>query len=729
MTPMRRVPRLSGAALALSSCIAGALSNLPVQAPRDPVTEVHFGITVTDPYRWMEDTQSAATQNYLKSQSGYTQTVLAGLAGPRDELLARIRQLDAAVDSVPLPASYQSETVYAVGRQLFYKKVHAGDTTASLYVRTTGAIDERRLLDPARFDNGEGRANIAYFVPSPDGRYVAFGVSLGSETIQVHVIGNDGAMLSESIANNTAANISWADNRHFVYVRPSADTDAKVASYGRSGVYLHEVGKPAASDRLLFGYGYSKAIPFGPDDFSYITCPAGSGYLVASMTYGVQYHRKVLYVAPAGEVLHGQPPTWTRVAATEDEVDDFEMHGATLYVLTHKASPNRDVRSIKLPGQSFDDAAVVMPPSERVIASISAARDALYVTEQHGVLQRLQRLGYPPGARPQDVALPYTGSITVRTAADAPGGVVSVTSWTHYPLWYQLNTSGHFADTRIQPAYPVDFSQVVAEEVPVPSSGGVQVPLSILHVRGLQLDGSHPVWLEGYGAYGGAITPDFDPARLAWLERGGVYAVAHVRGGGEFGERWHADGILEHKQNGIDDFIASARYLIKSGYTNSAHLAAVGASAGGMLVANAMVQHPELFGAVLDIAGATDMVRFMQTPGGRLNVKEFGDIDTADGFRAVFAVDPYQHVQDHTPYPAVLLTGGVQDSRVPVWEPAKMAARLQAATASARPVLLSIDFHGGHGISGSLASGESKRADSYAFLLWQLGDPGIHKRH
>jgi prolyl oligopeptidase len=707
--------------------MALAATSIPVQAPQRPVTDVYFGVAIIDPYRWMEDTQSTDTLDYLRSQTDYTRKVLEQLDGPRDMLLARIKQLDAAVDSVPVPPSYESDTVYAVGKRIFYKKIRAGGAAASLYVRTSGADDERLLLNPARFDRGAQGAGIAYFVPSPDGHYVAFGVSMGSESVEVHVVGEDGTLLNESIANNTGANISWVDRQHFVYVRPASDSDTKVASYARSGVYLHEVRQSPASDRLLFGYGYSKTIPVAADDFGFVTCPAGTGYLVAALTHGVQRDRKVLYVASVGQVLKGQSPNWTRVAEADDEVNDFDMHGSMVYVLTHKNSPNRDIRAFRLPGQSVGNGAIVVPASERVITSLNAA--SLYVTEQEGGAQSLNRLAYKAGARPKIVGLPYPGSITVHTVADAPGALISDSSWTHYPVWFHLDGSGHFTDTRIQPVNPVDFSQVVADEVRVPSSGGVQVPLSILHLHGLHLDGSHPVWLQGYGAYGGVIYPDFDPTRLAWLERGGVYAVAHVRGGGEFGERWHTDGMLARKQNGIDDFLECAHYLLEKGYTSRAHLAAVGASAGGMLVSSAMVQHPEDFGAVLDIVGTADMLRFIQTPSGRFNAKEFGNIDTEDGFKALYSVDAYSHIRDHTRYPAVLLTGGLQDSRVPVWEPAKMAARLQAATASGKPVLLSIDFQAGHGLTGSRAAAESQEADRYAFLLWQLGDPGFQVEH
>ena len=726
---MRFVPWILALSLSgipfLSDSVWAAIAG-PLSALKQPVVEVHFGIRVTDPYRWMEDTQSPATQRYLHSQTDYTRAVLDSLGAPRAALLARLRQLSAAVDRVPVPANYESDTVYPVGSRLFYKKILATDGSAGLYTRSVGADDERLIVPAAKFNHGEGSANIAYFVPSPDGRYIAIGASSGSEVIDIRLVSSDdGGLLEESILTTTSANISWADDRHFVYVKPTVQSAAAVASYVRSGVFLHEVGTDPAKDPQLFGFGYSSAIPFEPNDFAYITCARKAGYLVAAMSYGVENSRRTLYLAPLNGVLRGQAPTWRQVTRTEDEVNDFDVNESTLFVLTHKDSPNREVRAFSME-QSFEDARVVVPSSDRVIETLSAASDGLYIVDQDGTLQHLRRLAYAESSGVREVALPFAGSITVRTTAELPGAVVSDTSWVHSPIWYRVDPSGHITDTHLQAPSPIDFSQIVAEEVFVPSSGGVQVPLSILHLRGMKRNGSPAAWLQGYGAYGGVLSPDFDPTRLAWLERGGVYAVAHVRGGGEYGERWHTNGARAHKQNSIDDFLACARYLVDKKYTQPARLAAVGASAGGMLVAAAMVQGPKTFGAVLSLVGPSDLLRFMQSPNGKYNMSEFGDIGNEGEFKALYAIDPYQHVRERTAYPAVLLTGGELDSRVPVWAPAKMAASLQAATSSAKPVLLSVNFGAGHGLAKSRSAADVQLADEYTFLLWQLGDSEFH---
>jgi prolyl oligopeptidase len=708
----------------LAMCAVSAAAAVPAPEPH-PVTDEYFGTRVVDPYRWLEDVGSPATKDYLEAQDGITRAVLQQLAVPRDELLTRLQQLDHGVDRVPIPASYEARTVMPAGGSVFYKKLRAGAAVAGLYVRGYHGQDERELVDPSRFASRGKTASIAYFSPSPDGRYVAFGISEGDERIWIHVIHtDDGALLPEKIPDTTAANLDWADATHLLYVRP-ADTGGQVAAYERASAYLHKLGDDYTHDRRLFGYGYSAAIPFSAHDFAYLVHPAGSGYLVAVMTYGDQYDHKVLYAAPLGDVLRRRAPVWRRMTDPGDAVDDFEVHGMTAFVLTHKHSSNREIRAFSLVDGGFGNSIQRVPASGRVISALAAAGDALYVTDLDGGTNRLRRHGYGPGAGTAEVPLPYAGAVTVTTRPDEPGALVSETSWIHSGAWFSLTADGRFADTGLQPPDPADFSQVIAEEVTVPSTGGVRVPLSIVHLRGIHLDGSHPLWLEGYGAYGGALQPSFDAGLLAWLERGGVYAVAHVRGGGEYGERWHLDGMLERKQHGVDDFLACADWLVRTGYSSPSHMAAVGASAGGLLVGDAITQRPEAFAAALDIVGLSDLLRFMRSPNGRFNAREFGDIDTPARFQALYAVDPYQHVRAGVSYPAVLLTGGIHDSRIPVWEPAKMAARLQAASVSGKPVLLYVDQAGGHGLTASQGEAEKRRADWYSFLLWQLGDPGF----
>jgi prolyl oligopeptidase len=306
----------------------------------------------------------------------------------------------------------------------------------------------------------------------------------------------------------------------------------------------------------------------------------------------------------------------------------------------------------------------------------------------------------------------------------APGIVFTVESWGKPVAAYAYDSGRrHSTQLSLVQAPPADFAGIESMEVNATSADGTAIPLSIVYRRGLENDGSRPTWLTAYGSHARAQDATFSPRRIAWLEQGGVYAVAHVRGGGEYGERWHLAGKKQYKQNSVDDFIACARYLIEHHYTSASYLAAEGASAGGITIGGAITQHPELFGAAIIRAGVSDAIRNEIGPGGPGNVKEYGSAQVPEDFPWLYAMSPYHHVQDGVKYPAIMLTGAANDARVPLWQPGKMAARLQAATGSGRPVLLRIEYEGGHGYTHGTTSTQlnEELADCYAFLLWQLG--------
>lgn len=323
--------------------------------------------------------------------------------------------------------------------------------------------------------------------------------------------------------------------------------------------------------------------------------------------------------------------------------------------------------------------------------------------------------------------MPVDGSVNTLLATDPlkPGVLFGIDSWTRERAYYFYDpASNKITAENLKPKPTIDTSEFTSEEAVAISVDGTRVPLSIVHMRGIALDGSHPTQLYGYGAYGISVTPTFDPTELPWLRHGGILATAHVRGGGEFGEPWHLAGKGANRQRSVDDFIACAHYLIAQKYTSATKLAAVGASAGGTLIGNAFVQHPELFAAVLDEVGVSDLLRSEQGSSDPAQLPEIGSVETPDGFKNLFALSPYEHVVDGTPYPAVLLTTGINDPRVPPWMVAKMAARLQAATSSTRPILLRVDYNGGH-MGETISQFDEETADEESFLLWQFGDPAF----
>jgi prolyl oligopeptidase len=313
------------------------------------------------------------------------------------------------------------------------------------------------------------------------------------------------------------------------------------------------------------------------------------------------------------------------------------------------------------------------------------------------------------------------------TDARVPGALLYVTTWTKaFKVYAYDPESMKVTDTGIQPTGPFDDpANLESVELKVPSHDGTMVPLSIIHRKGLKLDGTNPTLLDGYGSYGYSITPYFGAVQLAWYELGGVNATCHVRGGGEYGEEWHLAGKGATKPNTWLDFIACARYLVDRKYTSPARLAGTGGSAGGILIGRAITERPDLFGAAIIDVGMLDALRTETSANGETNIPEFGTVKTEEGFKALYTMSAYHQVKDQTPYPAVLLTTGMNDPRVDPWEPGKMTARLQAATSSGKPVLLRIDYGGGHGGGSGENQQQEATADRWSFLLWQFGVPGF----
>ncbi len=368
-------------------------------------------------------------------------------------------------------------------------------------------------------------------------------------------------------------------------------------------------------------------------------------------------------------------------------------------------------------------ATVIVPASEVVIQEADVAKDGIYIRDLDGGVGRLRRLSFDGQVELIQLGEGQSVSEISVTPTEA-GAMIQGVSWTTSPQWLRYDALQKAAnDTGIQPPLPIDTSAYEAVEVKAKSADGTLIPLSIIRAKAIKLDGNRPTHLIGYGAYGISLDAHFDPVWLAWLERGGIIAFAHVRGGGEYGDEWYRPGYKLTKQHTIDDFIASAQYLIDNHYTNSDRLSGEGTSAGGILIGGAITQRPDLFAGALIRVGCSNALRMEFTPNGPPNIAEFGTVTDREGFKGLYAMDAYQHVKPGTAYPGVLLTTGINDLRIDPSQPAKMTARLQASTSSNRPVLLRVDYDAGHGMGSTRAQHDLEFADEMSFLLWQDGDP------
>jgi len=699
-----------------------ASAQTPPAAPVRNVADTYFGVTVRDPYRYLENMKDPEAVAWMKAQADFTRATLDRIPG-RAALEKRIAELG---DAVPARVS----GVQISNGNYYYLKRLAKENIPKLYVRAGLAGKERLLVDPEAIKGAQGQHfAIDYFAPSPDNRYVAYGLSAGgSEESVLHVAEvATGKASSEAIDRAQFGPPSWTEDNLLLYNRlPKQAPDApRSDKYLKSRVYVHAVGSDPERDRAILGPSVTPEIVSDPLATPIVVTAAGAAYAIGIVGNGNQ-REFAIYAAPVASLQQGVPP-WKRVAALEDEVTDAALIGSTLYLLTHRNAPHFKVLRVDLGNPVLASAQVVVPESAAVITGIAASKDALYVRRMSAGVSDLLRLEHASGASAVPVKLPFAGDIDA-LASDPrqPGVVFNTGTWTRFGGYYAYDPAvGSVTDTKLQPQGRYDNpGDLVSLEVKVKSHDGTLVPLSIVHRKGLKLDGTAPTILYGYGAYGISQTPFFRPQYLAWFERGGVFAVAHVRGGGENGEEWYKAGYRQTKPNTWSDAVACAEWLIANGYTSSRKLAIEGGSQGGILVGRAITDRPELFGAAIDEVPVSDAIRSSFESNGELDKTEMGTTETEAGFRALYAMSPYHHIADGVKYPAVLVTTGINDPRVDAWQAAKMAARLQAATVSGKPVLLRVDFDAGHGFGSTKKQRNEELADTLAFLLWQFGVKG-----
>jgi prolyl oligopeptidase len=701
----------------------------PPVAPVRPVTENFYGTNVTDDYRYMENLEDPEVQSWFKGQNEYARAVLESLPG-RQKLLQRIIELDESTKSDV------GRVLRLPGNVYLYTKLFAGEDTYKLYFRKGLTGQERLVVDPenvtiAEASRQKGNKVIDYIAPSNDLKYVAVAITPGGSEYdtEIHIFeiasGREtGDVITRCCAH---ANPVWLpDNQSFVYGKwRTLPAGAPVTEMRqKSQVFLHKVGSNSEMDKPVFGYGAVPAIEVDPRKVSMIKTEPNSKYAIGRIGIPIVSPSSAFYIASAESI--GKPsPVWRKVADLSDEVGDVVVHGDDLYLLTFKNAPRYRIIRLDARNPDLSTAETIVPPGDAIIEDMSQAQDALYVHILDGGVERVLRVPYGSKAKSESIPLPFEGSASVlATDPRLPGALLSIGSWTKaYKIYAYDPSTKQLSNTTLEPDGPHDeFANVESEEVKVRSHDGTLVPLSIAHPKGMKMDGRNPTLLRAYGAYGISLGAEFDQMLLAWYERGGVNAVCHVRGGGEYGEEWHKQGKEQTKPNTWLDFIACARYLVEKKYTSPGYLAAEGASAGGIPIGRSITEQPDLFAAAIIDYGGVDMLRIDATANGSPNIVEFGSTKTQDGFNALYAMSPLHHVKNGTPYPAVLLTTGINDPRANPWQSGKLAARLQAASTSGRPVLLYVDYEGGHG-SSSEKSYQESQANSWSFLLWQFGVP------
>ena len=682
------------------------MAPLPPHTPPSPVEETLHGRRILDPYRGLEDASTPETLTFLDAQDAYARTLL-DRAPERAAIQARLTDL-LAIGSLGVPQT--------AGRYIFHTRRDGLQNQPVIYVREGEAGADRPLVDlnPLRPD---GTLALDWWYPSVDGELLAYGSSEnGSEVSTLRLCRTcDGSLLGDVIERTRAASLAWKpDGSGFFYTRYPRPGEVPPGEevYHRQ-VFEHPLGADPSQDRPVFGAGRA------PQDWPSVALSEDGRWLLIEVSQG--WSRSEILVQ---DLATGDAPVPVAVER------DFLYHGAIfaghLYLTTNEGAPHYQVFRIPLTQLAAGRAAwqPLIPECDAILQSTQVIAGHLLALYEQDASSRLRVFGLD-GTPRHEVQLPTLGTVFgLGGEWDSPAAFFGFHSFTVPPTLFRLDPESGATSPWAQVAAPVDPSPYAVEQHWFTSKDGTRVPLFLVARRGLRRDRSHPALLTGYGGFNVSRTPGFMRSLYFWLERGGIYADANLRGGGEYGELWHRAGMLDQKQNCFDDFIAAAEYLIAEGYTSPERLAIQGGSNGGLLMGAAITQRPALFRAAVCAVPLLDMLRYHRFQIAKLWIPEYGSADDAAQFEWLAAYSPYHHVRDGVRYPAVLLLTGESDTRVDPMHARKMAARLQAANGSGHPVLLRVERKAGHGAGKPITKQIEESTDIWAFVCEQLGVGG-----
>lgn len=679
------------------------------ESPRRPVVDTYHGVKVTDDYRWLEKVESPEVQRWIAAQNGLTRSVLD--ADPqRTAIRDELRRMQGQGRASRFAFQYAAGKLFAIKRQ-----PPANQPMLVMMDGDANVASERVIVDPNVLD-ASGRTTIDWYRPSPDGRHVALSLSTkGSEIGSLHVFDTaSGQALPDVLPDvqypTGGGDAAWTpDGKALFYTRYPDRRDRGF----HQQIWFHRLGTPVARDRYVIGREFPRIaeVRFEVSD--------DARHLLAEVRNGDGGEH--------GYWLRGPDDRWRRIAGFKDGIKNAVFgRDARIYALAHGGSPRGRLVAMKLDAkQGLAAAPTVVPESDVVIEDFVPTATRLVVEDLVGGPSRLRIVGLdgqPMGRIDGDAV----SSVRLGTRLAGDTLLYGIESPVRDFAWYRLDagtTEGVKTELAQPQAFAVDGGLPGIEAVRdvAVSKDGTQIPVTIVRRIGTKLDGSNPVLLTGYGGYGVSMRPRFSPRSAFWVQHGGVFVLANLRGGGEFGGAWHLAGNLTKKQTVFDDFIACAQMLVERGYTTPQRLAIEGRSNGGLLMGAVLTQAPQRFGAVAMHVGVFDALRSETSPNGAFNVTEFGSVKDKAQFEALLAYSPLHAVKDGAPYPPVLITTGAQDGRVEPWSSYKMAARLQAAVPNGKPVLLRVAGDAGHGMGTSLASRIEEDADTFTFLFAQLG--------
>ena len=675
--------------------------------------DVYFGKTYKDPYRWLENLKDKEVEDWFKAQANLTDGLLAKIPG-RDALVDEWMALDKLK-----PATY-SAISYENGR-VFYKKTLGGENVGKLYFREGWKGAEKLLFDPGTYKTG-AVMTIQSVVPSWDGKHVAMGISSGgAEYSEIRILDVDGGTLLPESMYPSYGPLGWTKDNRTLFYDAGKVTDIKSSQIELDRkTRLHKLGSDFAQDPDFFSDESNPELGIAPKEFPQASIDESYPDYLIGFVGTVQNEIRCFY-APVSE-MKDKKIKWDVLCQTSDNlVRGMAFHGKYIYAVTHTGAPKYKVVRTSIKHPDWAHAETVIPEAGDSIQSLTKTKHYLIVEYSNGVVGRLVRYDLSNG-KTEEIKLPGSGTVDCSCPDwKTDRCLVYITAWTSPITIYDMDAEKQTFTKSIfnsDVVYP-GFDELVSEEVEVPGHDGTMIPLSIVHKKGIALDGSNCCILDGYGAYGISQSPHFS-IRYSLAKKGVVLAFAHPRGGSEKGEEWYKAGYKTTKPNTWKDFISCAEYLVKKGYTSPDKLAGTGTSAGGILISRAITERPDLFKAAICNVGCANAMRMEFTPNGPVNTPEFGTVKDEAECKALYEMDGVAHVKKGVKYPALMGVGGWNDPRVTAWEPGKFVAAMQAASTSGNPVLMKVNYDNGHFTEEKIVTFRNFAGQS-AFLLWQTG--------
>ena len=680
------------------------------------VEETLHGITIPDPFRYLEEHDNPQTRRFVEEQNARTRLLLDRVPG-REQIARRLEEL-LGIGVLGAPQ--------VGGNFYFHTRREGSQNQAVLYVREGLKGSDRPLVDVNAWD-AQGTTALDWWYPSHDGSLVCFGTSQnGSEISDLQVIeSSTGKLLPLKISRARAASVAWKhDNSGFFYTRylKVGEVPAGEEVYHRK-VFYHALGSAndGSEDKLVFFYDQD------PEAWPNVSISDDDHWLLISVSQG--WTRVNLFLT---DLESGAAPK--EITGGKDFLYGGEIYRGFIYLTSNEDAPRFRVFKVDAARPARQNWREIIPqssgPRDAVLQGAHVIAGKLFVTYEKDVTAEA-RIFDLEGKLLSEVAMPGLGSLAgVGGNYDGNEAFFNFQSFTAPASIYRVDMSSSTADVSVWESLrtQLDCQPYIVTQVFYLSKDGTTIPMFIVHARDMKRDGRNATWLSGYGGFNVSNSPTFRASVYLWLERGGVFALANLRGGSEYGEEWHRAGMLEHKQNVFDDFIAAGEYLIAEKYTSPRRLAIQGGSNGGLLVGAALTQRPELFRAVVCQVPLLDMLRYQNFQIAKLWIPEYGTADDADQFRWLYAYSPYHRVKPGTEYPAVLFMTADTDTRVDPMHAKKMAARLQSEAANGgseeHPILLRVESKAGHGAGKPVSKQKEELTDMFAFLLWQLGTEG-----